>query len=311
MKKILLIITIVMSILLFDKVSAKEVSGNAYSQWYDYSGNNIPWLTGSGTYYVGDTVQLPSTSTAQGNKTFYTTNDRTKTIDLNGAEKIELFTFIDIFSESVYYNNGYSDQSDPSTTLYYNYYLSKGILASFSLRIYDANDNWVSCKMTSNNMNAQVWECPITLDMNHKLNRVQFGYMLESPTSGWSLSTVLNNFRIGISRGINVYKTVNDDITNAIQNSTNEIINQNATYTDDPYEEVNGTQEVNDYNNLENEIMSSLNFDVNETQQITFNPQASLWIWNIAERLRGINPAIVLLMTSMLGIGVIKMVLNR
>lgn len=103
-------------------------------------------------------------------------------------------------------------------------------------------------------------------------------------------------------------------ITNAINSQTQQEQqnwNQDHTYDNTPSEDINGTSELNDYSSQEDQLMNSLDFNMTVMDDITINPQASAYIWNIADRLRGINGKIILLMTSILGLGIIKMVLNR
>lgn len=112
---------------------------------------------------------------------------------------------------------------------------------------------------------------------------------------------------------LSVYNT---DTTQAIIENQNQntqaIIEQNATYEDTPNKDLtNETQEMNDFENAEQGLINSLDFNMTIMDGITINPNASAYIWQIVERLRQINPAIILLMTSILGMGIIKLVLNR
>lgn len=110
------------------------------------------------------------------------------------------------------------------------------------------------------------------------------------------------------------FTTISDGTTDIINNqnqNTQEIINQNATYSDDPKEEVEGKNETADYEQKEQQLMGSLDFNMTAMDNISINPNASTFIWQIADKLRSINPAIILLMTSILGMGLIKLILNR
>lgn len=94
--------------------------------------------------------------------------------------------------------------------------------------------------------------------------------------------------------------------------STQAILNENTTYNNQASENITGQQDMNNYDNTQRNILSNLDFSgVNETGNITVNSNANSYIWSLATRLRGMNIAIVTLMTSILGIGIIKMVLNR
>ena len=92
----------------------------------------------------------------------------------------------------------------------------------------------------------------------------------------------------------------------------NNTLNQDTTYNNNSSE--NLTQEknkMNEYKNKEETLMNSLDFSQVDDLNITINPNASSFIWEIVNRLRGMNGAIVLLMTSILGLGIVKMILNR
>lgn len=119
-------------------------------------------------------------------------------------------------------------------------------------------------------------------------------------------------YQFGIMRRINRYSDSAQDIISNQNNNTQEIINQNATYEDTPSKDLtNETQQMEDYEQAEENLINSLDFNMTMLDGITINPNASTFIWGIVDRLRQINPAIILLMTSILGMGLIKMVLNR
>lgn len=73
----------------------------------------------------------------------------------------------------------------------------------------------------------------------------------------------------------------------------------------------NETAELNNYSTAEDQVLNSLDFSGVNSTAITINPNASVFIWSIVDRLRSMSSAIVLLMTSIFGIGIIKLVLNR
>lgn len=315
MKKILLIITIVMSILLFDKVDALTITSEVQKVsdgWMSIT-NASDFTEDYGTYYFTAQSQTnvnyfdyyisPVLNTNNADYvTFYLTMGLPSTVGTSQVTQTEDFVTCRTWTCESYNNSGNCSQFKclnwyvSGTSQQYDYEKIQYEINSLQLgaRVYyENNSGWSKCNVNDNEI-----VCP-TNRKNVDHIRIE---LLFNPTYS-------SYVKIGIGRAWNSWKKV--DIQGAIENQTQEIINQNATYTNDPYEEVNGTQEMNDFDDIQNEIMDSLNFDVNGTQQITFNPQASLWIWNIVDRFRQINPAIVLLMTSLLGIGIIKMVLNR
>ena len=87
-------------------------------------------------------------------------------------------------------------------------------------------------------------------------------------------------------------------------------LDQDAEYNTDG-EEIEGQQEIDDYKQAEENVLDSLDFSAAEDLDITINASTSSFIWQIVERLRQISSKIVLLFTSVLGLGIIKMILNR
>lgn len=104
------------------------------------------------------------------------------------------------------------------------------------------------------------------------------------------------------------------DQTNQIiegQEELKDILEGEHDYNKDPSEEINGKEDINNYTEKEEELFGRLDFEGIGNNEITINPQASSFIWQIVERIREMNGKIVLFMTSILGIGIIKMILNR
>lgn len=100
-------------------------------------------------------------------------------------------------------------------------------------------------------------------------------------------------------------------VTNAIGNMQNGIINEDTTYSNNPSENINGKQDMDDLSDAEKGLINNLDFSGAEDIDITINAESSSFIWQIVNQLRQMNGAIVLLMTSILGLGIIKMILNR
>lgn len=87
-------------------------------------------------------------------------------------------------------------------------------------------------------------------------------------------------------------------------------LDQDAEY-DTEGEEIEGQEDINNYEQAESDLMESLDFSAVDDLDITINADTSSFIWQIVERLRQISSKIVLLFTSVLGLGLIKMILNR
>ena len=122
--------------------------------------------------------------------------------------------------------------------------------------------------------------------------------------------TIPNNayyFRSGIQKSSNkpTFKICKNG-SQALQDT----LDQDAEYNTDG-EEIEGQQEIDDYKAAEENVLDSLDFSAAEDLDITINASTSSFIWQIVERLRQISSKIVLLFTSILGLGLIKMILNR
>ena len=104
-----------------------------------------------------------------------------------------------------------------------------------------------------------------------------------------------------------------DSTSNAINNQTiilNDTLNQDHTYNNNASENIQGQQDLDNLNNAETSLFNNLDFS-GANAPISINTYASSYIWQIVDALRGISAKIVLLMTSILGLGIIKMILNR
>ena len=111
-------------------------------------------------------------------------------------------------------------------------------------------------------------------------------------------------------QGQSNYNLIQEQINQSITN-TNTIMNQNHTYNNNPSENITGQNNVNEMTNAEENLMNNLDFSGASEVNVSINPNSSNFIWNIVNRLREINPAIITLMTSILGIGIFKLILNR
>lgn len=95
------------------------------------------------------------------------------------------------------------------------------------------------------------------------------------------------------------------------QEKTNEILSKDHNYNTNPSESTeNEKQEMENYEQEEDSLRNGLNLNIEDTE-ITINPNASSFIWNVVDRLRGMSGKIILLFTSVLSLGIMKMVLGR
>lgn len=164
---------------------------------------------------------------------------------------------------------------------------------------------------------------------DHEFNtcRVYSGLFVPNSNGGWIVSRFTNNTNI-----TNVYPTLiayeteelgiyTETIKNIIENSNgnvveavdkvNDTLNQGHNYNQN--ESVSTEEEKNKFNNFEQEednLRNGLNLNI-EDSEITINPEANNFIWEIVNKLRGMSPKIVLLFTSVLSLGLMKMVLGR
>lgn len=145
--------------------------------------------------------------------------------------------------------------------------------------------------------------CNITED-TYKLNELRIMWYW---TGGTYNST--NFIRIGVSTNFNyIY---DDGVSTQIKEQTQDILEANTTYNNDSEDITNQTQDFQDYEEEEQNILDSLDFSGIENITIGGSTNARTFIWDIVDRIRSMSNYIVLLMTSVLGMGLIKMVLNR
>lgn len=94
-------------------------------------------------------------------------------------------------------------------------------------------------------------------------------------------------------------------------NKVEEAITGDYDYNDTPSEELEGKEEIDNLKNKEEELLENLDFSGAEDIEITIEPESASFIWQIVDSLRSMSGKIVLLITSILGLGIIKMILNR
>lgn len=164
---------------------------------------------------------------------------------------------------------------------------------------------------------------------DHTFNncRVYSGLFVPNKNGGWIVSRFTNNSNI-----TNVYPTLigyeteelgiyTDTIRQIIEEANgnieqavdrvNETLNQNHEYNNNASQSTeNEKQEMENYEQEEDTLRNGLDLNIEESE-ITINPEANTFIWNVVDKLRGMNGKIVLLFTSVLSLGIMKMILGR
>lgn len=154
----------------------------------------------------------------------------------------------------------------------------------------------------------------ILFDWNGRNQCAWDGYFYEWLITALRLSAASGTYEMGTIGAI-------ENQTNAIINGNNQINNNlddikdtitgDYEYSEEPTEQIQGKEEIDEMKELEENILGNIDLSATEDLNITINPQASKFIWDIVEQLRGINDKIIMLITSILGLGIIKMILNR
>lgn len=134
---------------------------------------------------------------------------------------------------------------------------------------------------------------------------------------GNSFSTYLYEFGYNIKE-LGVYtdtiraiiENSNGNVVQAVDN-VNNTLNQGHEYNKNESESTQTQKEqIDNYETQEDQLRNGLNLDI-ESSEITINPNANNFIWETINKLRGMSSKIVLLFTSVLSLGLIKMILGR
>lgn len=108
----------------------------------------------------------------------------------------------------------------------------------------------------------------------------------------------------------NIVKSANGNVEQAV-NEVNNTLNQGHEYNKNESESTQTQKEqIDNYETQEDQLRNGLNLDI-ESSEITINPNANNFIWETINKLRGMNSKIVLLFTSVLSLGLIKIILGR
>lgn len=107
-----------------------------------------------------------------------------------------------------------------------------------------------------------------------------------------------------------IVESANGNVVEAVD-KVNDTLNQDHNYNNNASQSTeNEKQEMENYEQEEETLRNGLDLNIEESE-ITINPEANTFIWNVVDRLRGMSGKIVLLFTSVLSLGIMKMVLGR
>lgn len=155
----------------------------------------------------------------------------------------------------------------------------------------DQNENYIKCNITS-------------LQNVSTINR------LTIQTKVYYNGELTPTYYIGVGKKISGWLGDTQQIINN-QEQIKDTLTQDHTYNNNASEQLDGGQDLNDMTTQQENILDSIDTSSISSNTVYSDTNANTFIWNIVERLRGMSNYIVLLMTSILGIGIIKMVLNR
>lgn len=287
-----------------DSVRSYYSTGSGFRE---YVQNSYAWTIGTNGYSVGTASRTKKNYLYQVNYYYCSStwvNDYTDTFITMGAHAQKN-------QDAIYYTDlmqFVGNQPGAYNENYTNYY--KG--------------DWTACyrltalivpKSDSANINFRIRQTSGTISNYYH----QFISLEVNELGLWSgaLENVIENSGFAKATDVQQVETAVNEVKQEVQelnnsiDETNDILTGEQDYNTNASEEVNGKQEIDDYTEKEEQLFSSLDFEGIENSEIIINPNASSFIWQIVEGLRGISGKIVLLMTSILGLGIIKMVLNR
>lgn len=158
---------------------------------------------------------------------------------------------------------------------------------------------WQKCELQNN-----LIVCPLEKNVTASEIRVFLNYPITWSYADYEIEFHINNY-------VTTWKTGTNAVIDNQNQNYNDFKNQNATYTDEINTDMNGANETIQYSQNEEQLLDSLDMNTSVLDDININASASAFIWDIVEGVRGMNPAIITLMTSILGLGIAKMILNR
>lgn len=134
-----------------------------------------------------------------------------------------------------------------------------------------------------------------------------------SSSGGWYFSLLaVENKELGIYSDTirQIVENANGNVEQAVDR-VNDTLNQDHNYNTEPSKSTTEEEnKIDDYETQEDNLREGLNLEI-DNSEITINPNANTFIWQTIDKLRGISGKIVLLFTSVLSLGLIKIVLGR
>lgn len=113
-----------------------------------------------------------------------------------------------------------------------------------------------------------------------------------------------------VNTSVNQVKQEVAELNNSVD-QTNNILTQDHNYNKNESQSTQGQkQEIDNYEKEEDNLRNKLNLNIENTE-ISVNPNANNFIWEVVNKLRTMSGKIVLLFTSVLSLGIMKMILGR
>lgn len=334
MKKGMLIIAILLTMSLAKQVKANTVRSYTVSNTFDnWTGAKVHNWTSSSNY---------SEMTVENDMGYFNTLEDTNTgewistiidnIDVNVSNVGNNGISISISSNNTYLSNEYY-----TITAYYC--TMNNVVATLS-NIYVGSD-WTpySNNVSKNIITNTGLQSGIFEDFTHttyQYCRATSGYFYTttagnvialkfttSNTSGWftflgykttaikptnyltesQLNSAISNSGLATASSVAQIQQEMDDV--------NDTLTEDHTYNNNASQQIDGEDEIDDMSQAQEDLMDSIDLSGASNVDITINPNASSYIWQIVNRLRNMNSSIIILMTSILGLGILKLVLNR
>lgn len=178
------------------------------------------------------------------------------------------------------------------------------------LHIYlKTNKNWLACE-TQNNFIV----CPVPTNANMLGLYFQFGLPTTwtgfEPTYEFYLYATVNMYKLNETQLIEAINEQSEQQQQQHNEVMNEL-NQTQTYTEDMNTNMTGVNETIEYSTQEQNLKSQLDLNTSMLDDLYIDSSTSGFIWDLVGGLRNMNPAIITLMSTMLGLGVIRLILNR
>lgn len=120
----------------------------------------------------------------------------------------------------------------------------------------------------------------------------------------------LSNIQVQLGNSATNYEPYGKVCQNKLD-ETNNILKQDYNYNKNESQSTQEQkQEINNYEQEEDNLRNKLNLNI-EDAEVSVNPNANNFIWEVVNKLRTMSGKIVLLFTSVLSLGIMKMILGR